>query len=517
MKKIVNGKELQEKILESVHLLCGVVKETLGPKGGNVLIDHSTFSPFITNDGVTIAKNIESDDETIGAILEIIKEASIKTNDQVGDGTTTTLVLLESLYSKSLELVKNGTNPILIKKQLDMTLEEILSELDKLKKKATSFYLKNIACIASGDEKLGNIAYQAIKKVKYIDAVTIKEVNETRNRISFLKGYFCGINLLSSYIFKEENLLNYKDAYVLVMNNTLTNIENISFLLNDILKCKKQLIIFSDNFLDDVISYLTSISLSEDVSICLLKIEEYGKNVYEIMKDICCITGARIVTDEDNITFDDIGFSESGLITNDSIRFDFNLTNEINKYLNMLKKDLKMLSNDLEKDFLVKRIAMFSNGIAEIEVGSPTKTEGIEKRMRLEDALCAVVAANHGVLLGSGISFLQIADKISLRTDVSQVWKDSLKEPFQQIFYNAGLDSQEYKRKIEDADYKSIYNISSNDWEESNKTKVIDPYLVLKQILINATSIAGMLLTTGSLIINEYKDSLNKNDEYSIL
>ena len=174
MKKVVCGSELQEKILESISLLCGTVKQTLGPKGNNVLIDHSTFSPFITNDGVTIAKNIESEDQVIAAILEIIKEASIKTDEEVGDGTTTTLVLLESLYKQSIQYINNGASPILLKKELDKNLAIILQELQKLKSKASISNLKNIATISAGDEELGQIAYQVMRKVKEKSAITIK-------------------------------------------------------------------------------------------------------------------------------------------------------------------------------------------------------------------------------------------------------------------------------------------------------------------------------------------------------
>lgn len=191
MKKVVCGSELQEKILESISLLCGTVKQTLGPKGNNVLIDHSTFSPFITNDGVTIAKNIESEDQVIAAILEIIKEASIKTDEEVGDGTTTTLVLLESLYKQSIQYINNGASPILLKKELDKNLAIILQELQKLKSKASISNLKNIATISAGDEELGQIAYQVMRKVKEKSAITIKEVPNDKISLSFFKGYSC--------------------------------------------------------------------------------------------------------------------------------------------------------------------------------------------------------------------------------------------------------------------------------------------------------------------------------------
>lgn len=515
MKKIVSGKELQEKILESIHLLCGTVKQTLGPKGNNVLIDHSTYSPFITNDGVTIAKNIESEDETIGTILEIVKEASIKTDEEVGDGTTTTLVLLESIYEQSLEYIKKGASPILLKKELDKTLDIILKELQKLKRKVTPEALKNIASISAGDEELGNLAYQVINKVKQKEAITIKEVLENKTSVSYLKGYTCEISLASPYFLRDTNTLNYKKSFVLLMNTTLTDIECITFLLNDILRTKQSLVIIANNYEENVVEELVSLSLTENIPICLLKIEEYGMNMYQIMKDIECISNATIIEQENIITSKEIGIAENIEITKEKIRIDFKTTEKTKIYLAKLKKETKEMTSDLEKEFYNKRISMFLKGTAEIKLGAPTKTEGLEKRMRLEDALCALSVSDKGILPGSGVSLLQIASELNISTDASRIWKQALKMPFEQILKNAGLNFLSIQEQIEKEKYKFIYNISNNTWEESTHTKVIDPFLVVMNSLINATSIAGMLLTTTSLIINEYKNNINKENEYN--
>lgn len=307
MKKVVCGSELQEKILESISLLCGTVKQTLGPKGNNVLIDHSTFSPFITNDGVTIAKNIESEDQVVAAILEIIKEASIKTDEEVGDGTTTTLVLLESLYKQSIQYINNGASPILLKKELDKNLAIILQELQKLKSKASISNLKNIATISAGDEELGQIAYQVMRKVKEKSAITIKEVPNDKISLSFFKGYSCEISLASPYFLIDTNILNFEDAYILLLNASLHNLEYISFILNDIIKNNQKLVIIANDFEEHTVEELVSLSLIENISLCLLKIEDYGMHIYEIMKDIACITGANIIEQGSSITGKDIG------------------------------------------------------------------------------------------------------------------------------------------------------------------------------------------------------------------
>ncbi len=517
MKKIVTGKELQENILKSIDILCGTVKKTLGPKGNNVLIDHSNFSPFITNDGVTIAKNIESDDAEVGAILEIIKEASIKTNEIVGDGTTTTLVLLESLYLNSIEYIKEGYSPILLKKELENVLKIIIEELEKLKRKAHANDLKNIAIIAANDEKLGTLAYQVIKKVGKKEAVTIKEVSQVETKILYLKGYSSEIILASPYFLKDVQKLNYQNTLVLIMNTPLTDLEYIGFLLNDIFKTKQNLLIIANNYSNTVVEELVSFNLNENVPICLLKIAQYGKHVYEIMKDIACITNATIIEQENNITSKDIGLADDIEITEDNIRINFKVNKKTKEYLTTLKKTINLLTNDLDEEFYTKRVAMFSKGIAQIQLASPTKTEGLEKRIRLEDALGALSVASHGILPGGGISLLKVANKLDEENVANKIWKDALTKPFEQILKNAGLNYSDIQKQIEQKNYKEIFNINNNLWENILNTKVMDPFLVINQALINATSIAGMLLTTSSLIINEYKNNINKESDYSNL
>lgn len=515
MKKIVKGRVLQDKMLASVELLCGTVKETLGPKGQNVLIDHSNFRPFITNDGVTIAKNIESEDETIGAILEILKEASIKTNEEVGDGTTTTLVLLESLYKQSLEYVNMGESSIWLKKELDRSLEVILERLEQLKRKPTNDDLKNIAFISAGDDKLGDLAYQVLKKVRQKRAINIKEDLNNKTVVTYLKGYLASISLASPFFLKDMSKLSCKNALVLIINGLFTNLENISFLLNDVLKSRNNLVIIASGFDELAVEELLSFALSENLVICLLKIEEYGIHVYEIMKDIEVITGAIMVEQESNITSKNIGRAENIDITKDTMRIDFKTTKNIKSYEITLKKQIREMTNDLDKDFYDKRGAMFGKGMAEIKLGAPTKTECLEKRMRLEDALSALSVASEGILPGSGISLLTITKELDDNDIGMKIWREALKKPWEQIISNAGLNIEGMKKHLEKNNYKFVYNILRDNWEMSTKTKVLDPYLVIRQALINANSIAGMLLTTSSLIINEYQNNSLKEAEYN--
>lgn len=236
-------------------------------------------------------------------------------------------------------------------------------------------------------------------------------------------------------------------------------------------------------------------------------------HIYETLKDIECIAGAKIAEFDNDITSKDIGMVDNIEITNDKITISFKPAKKIKNYLENLIKQSKNMPNDLEKDFYEKRKAMFSKGIAEIKLGAPIKTEGIEKRMRLEDALCTLSVANQGVLTGGGISFLEIANKLDSTNYACEIWKNALKNPFEQILKNAGLDYLDIEDKIKKDNYKSIFNVALDKWESIFETQVIDPYLVMHEALINAVSIAGMLITTTSLVINECKN--NKESEYS--
>ena len=247
MRKVISGKKLEEKMSEAINLLCDTVKKTLGPKGNNIIIDHSSFTPFITNDGVTIAQNIESDDETINTILEIAKEASIKTNEVVGDGTTTTLVLLQSIYNSSMEYIKKGENPIILKKELESILQEILRELNNYKIKPSKDTLKKIACISANDNEIGSLVSDIYKYVENKNSIVIKEVEENTLRYKLLKGYYLDTSVASPYFFKNNNDITLKDSYVLIYNNDLIDINEIGNVLNFIMEKNSNLVIFSND------------------------------------------------------------------------------------------------------------------------------------------------------------------------------------------------------------------------------------------------------------------------------
>ena len=272
MKKIVSGKILRENMLEAINLLCDTVKQTLGPRGNNVIIDHSNFSPFITNDGVTIAENIESDDPVIGSIIEIAKEASIKTNENVGDGTTTTLILLQSIINLAEKHINNGVNPISLKNDLNKELENILKQLKMLKLKTSSQIRKNIAIISAKDNDIGNLVSDIAEKVNDKSAITIKEDSGKDIRVKYIKGYSCEITHPSEYYFGESKNLELTDAYILIINNIVDDIDKISSCLNESIINNKGLIILAKDFDDYLVNYIMSLNLEKKATCIMAKI-----------------------------------------------------------------------------------------------------------------------------------------------------------------------------------------------------------------------------------------------------
>lgn len=514
MKKIVTGEYLRDKMGEAISLLCGTVKQTLGPMGNNVIIDHSSFHPFITNDGVTIAKNIESDDEVVGAIIEIAKEASIKTDENVGDGTTTTLVLLESLINLSQKYIDKGINPLVIKRSLTKKLEFIIKKLEELKQEATPNNLRDIAALSANDKDIGELVGDIIKKVDNKEAITIKEKREDILDVKYIKGYSCSITHPSEYYFQDKKSMIFDEAYILIVNDLLSDIESVSSILNDAMINDKSLVIIAKDFDDYFVNEIISLNFEGKIKCFMVKISEYGLRERIIEKDLEIITGAQIAEESGNISGANIGIIKHLYLDKDILKMGYKDNLNLSNYVLKIEEEIKGLEDEFDKEFYQKRKSMFTTGMVEISIGAPTMTECRERRMRLDDAICSTYAAKEGILPGGGISLLQVADSITEDDEASLIWKETLKKPFEQIMINAALDGAEIKAKIEKEHYKIIYNVHQDKYEKINDTKVVDAFGVVRNSLINACSIASMLLTTTSLVINEYQNNINKVDDF---
>lgn len=516
MKKVIGGEKLKNKIKEAVDLLCDTVKVTLGPKGNNVIIDHSNFSPFITNDGVTIAMNIESDDEVTNTILELAKEASIKTNEIVGDGTTTTLVLLQSIFNEGLKLINNGINPIILKKELDKSVNDIIKKIKNMSKKPTDEDLLTIATISSNDEEIGKIVTDAYIKTKNKNAISIIETNNDKNNIKYVKGYEIDTELASPYYLRETKEINLFNSNILLIDNILNDIDNIGSIINHIINKNESLIIMANEYSEFVINEILSLNIENNLNIYLLKTPEYGFNGKNILKDISAITNAKII--KNNLySINDLGKVFEINLNEEKTLFSFTTNEKITKRIKKIEETLETINNDYEKNFFLKSLSMFKTCLAIIEVGAPTILERREKKMRFDDALCAIDIAHKGIVPGSGLIFLEISNELLINNNGDKILKEALISPIKQILTNSGLDDKNIIDKIIKEKYKIIYNIKTETFENINSTNIKDPTEVLINSLKNACSIAGMLLTTSNIIINEYKNNINKINDFNEL
>lgn len=509
MKKIVSGEELYEYVEETINILCDTVATTLGPIGNNIMIDHSHFSPFITNDGVTIAKNIESEDAITNTILELTKEASIKTDEMVGDGTTTTLVMLKSVFLEGLNAIRNGKKPIILKKELDEALLKILPYLTKYKKTPSKEDLLHIAISSANDNHIGENVFEAINKVKNKNAIFLTEHESEETKICYQNGYGFDTMLASPHFFYQKEKIVLDQALFLLVDNTLQDIEEIALILNEALEKQMPLIIIANDYEEGFVNDILSLYFENKVTCILLKNPEYGANQRYFLQDLSVITKGKILSITDQMNFDYIGKIQHIEIDQKQVFITFQKDEQIKNYIYTLQNE-----TGKEEIFnLEKRLAMLSTGIVEIKLGGISKTERREKHMRYEDALCATSIALNGVLPGSGITLLKIKNEITPITDGEKILWNSLEKPWIQILENAGINHERVYQKLKEYNFQKLYNVKEDNYEDIKNAKVLDPLLVVENTLKNATAIASLLLTTSHLVINEYLPKESNNVE----
>ena len=503
MKRVIQGENLWEEMEKAVNLLCDAVSSTLGPTGNNVLINSWDRAPYITKDGVTIAESIESEDPIVNTILEIVKEASLKTNEKVGDGTTTTIVLLQKIFNEGLKALKRGYNPILLKEELEQALEEVLEKLEQEKRKPTKDNLLSIATIAANNKEIGNLVFNVYQKMKNKYSIQIREGQKEYSYFEIKKGYTLEIDKLSSLYFKKEEPLFWTNVYVLVLKGRLESLEEISEILNEVYVSKRSLLILAEELESSVQEEVLSLYLTNSQKIVALTIPEYASHREGIEEDLIKISNANVK----NVEYEQIQISDVGEISSLKIEKEY-LTLSLNKetikdHIKSLKSSLKNCPNNYEKEFIAERLSKLVNGIATIYVGGITKTEIKEKIMRFEDALCAVDQAKSGVVIGEGVTFLKIGMSMIGKSKGSLIVKESLEAPFKKIMENLGKDLEKVKQEIEKHDYQEVYEYQKDSYENIKNTSILDSYTVIKTAIKNAVSIASILLTTKFLIVNE--------------
>ena len=522
-KLIKNGDEARKALENGVNILANTVKVTLGPKGSNVVLDRQYQSPLITNDGVTIAKEIELSDpfENLGA--QIIKEVSVKTNDVAGDGTTTAAVLAQSIINEGMRNFAAGANPIILKKGIKKAVDAVVQELKKQSKPVDSeLAIQQVASISAEDEEIGKLISDAMKKVGKDGVITVEESKTMETELEVVEGMKFDRGYASSYMStnmeKMEAVL--ENALILLIDKKISNIQEILPLLEQIVKAGQKLLIIADDVEGEALATLIINKLRGTFTCIAVKAPGFGDRRKAMMEDIAILTGANIISEElgrtlNTATLEDLGKAHQIVVTKDSTTIvgGFGNTEQIKERVKAIKTQLDNCTSEYDKEKLNERLAKLGGGVAVIKVGSATEIEMKEKKLRIEDALAATRAAvEEGIVAGGGVALIRtipavekIIDKLDGDEKIgAKIILSALQSPIRQIAKNAGVDGGVVVDKILNNESPTFgYDALNDKYVDMIKNGIIDPTKVTRSALQNAASVSSTLLTTEAVITNE--------------
>ncbi len=536
-KLIKYGFEAIKELENGVNTVANTVKITLGPKGRNVVLDRKFTTPLITNDGVTIAKEItlKNPIENMGASL--IKEVSIKTNDIAGDGTTTACVLAQSIINNGVKNYSAGANPIILKKGINKAINcacETLKEISTEVKNNKEIY--QIATISCGDSEIGKLIAEAFEKVGNNGVISIEEGKTLKTELKIVEGMQFDCGYLSPYMStnldKMESLL--ENAYILITDLKINSIQELLPTLEMVSQQNRPLLIVCEEIENDVIATLVLNKIRGAVTSVVVKAPAYGEKRKDYMNDIAILTGGTFITEDcgfnlNNINFEMLGKAKSVKVTKDSclISAGGGEIEKINQRIAQIKNLIKDCNDDFEKDKLKERLSKLDGGVAVISVGSATEIEMQEKKLRIEDAVSATKSAiEEGIVPGGGVAYLRCIknlDKLisTLSGDEkvgAEIVKQALFAPINQISKNAGIDGATVVNNILNSANENFgYDALNNEYVDMIKSGIVDPTKVTKNALINAGSVASTLLTTESVVAEieeENNANMPKNMQY---
>ena len=536
-KAILEGDKARKALERGVDVLANTVKITLGPKGRNVVLGKKFATPLITNDGVTIAKEIELNDpfENMGA--ELIKQVSVKTNDVAGDGTTTACVLAQAIIKEGMKNFTAGANPIILKKGIFKAVEVVVDELKKLSKPIeNSKAIAQVASISAGDEFVGELIAKAMEKVGSDGVITVEESQTMQTELDIVEGMQFDRGYLSPYMCTnaEKMIAELDDPYILITDKKISNIQEILPVLEQVAKSSGKLLIIADEVEGEALTTIILNKLRGTFVCVAVKAPSFGDKRKAMLEDIAILTGGSVVCDElgqdmKNISIEDLGRAKSIKIDKDSTTIVEGAgdSQKIAERILSLKSQWKATTGEYEREKLSDRLAKLSGGVAVIRVGAPTEVEMKEKKLRIEDALSATKAASEeGIVPGGGVALLKTSGKVkqlieSLEGDEKTgaiIILKSLEAPVRQIAKNAGIDGGVVVNKIyENISQKAFgFDAYSNEYCDMIEKGIIDPTKVTRSALQNAASVAGTLLTTEALVaeIEDKKESNNMQEDY---
>ncbi len=519
-KQIKYGEEARRALEKGINALADTVKITLGPKGRNVVLDKKFGAPLITNDGVTIAKDVELEDpfENMGA--QLVKEVATKTNDIAGDGTTTATLLAQAVVREGLKNVAAGANPMGIKKGILLAAEKAVEKLTEISKPIESRQaIAQVAAISSGDEAIGELIADAMEKVGKDGVITVEESKTMKTELSIVEGMQFDRGYASAYMVTDSDKIEavLDDPYILITDKKISNIQEIITLLEGVVQQGKKLLIIAEDVEGEALATLVLNKLRGTFTCVAVKAPGFGDRRKAMLQDIAILTGGQVITEELGLdlkeaTVDMLGRARQVKVDKDNtvIVEGAGDPSEIKARINSIRSQVEDTTSDYDREKLQERLAKLAGGVAVIHVGAATEVEMKEGKMRIEDALAATRAAvEEGIVPGGGTALMAASKPVSdfmktqtgdVKTGVSIVLR-ALEEPIRQICRNAGVDGSVAVEKIKTSKKVGFgYDAAKDEYCDMSERGIIDPTKVTRSALQNATSVAAMVLTTESLV-----------------
>ena len=525
-KEIKYGAEARASLEAGVNQLADTVRVTLGPKGRNVVLDKSYGSPLITNDGVTIAKEIELEDafENMGA--QLVKEVATKTNDVAGDGTTTATVLAQAMINAGMKNIAAGANPIILRKGMKKATECAVEAIKSMSSKVNGKeQIARVAAISAGDDMVGEMVADAMEKVSGDGVITIEESKTMQTELDLVEGMQFDKGYLSAYMCTDMEKMEavLENPYILITNKKISNIQEILPVLETIVQSGAKLLIIAEDIEGEALTTLIVNKLRGTFNVVAVKAPGYGDRRKEMLKDIAILTGGQVISEElgldlKEVTLQDMGRAKSVKVQKENtiIVDGAGNSDEIAARVAQIKTAIETTTSDFDKEKLQERLAKLAGGVAVIKVGAATEAEMKEAKLRMEDALAATKAAvEEGIIAGGGSAYIHASKKVKELADTlegdektgAQIVLTALKAPLFHIAANAGLDGSVIVNKVYESEVGFGFDALKEEYVNMVEAGILDPSKVTRSALQNATSVASTFLTTESAVANIKEDT----------
>ena len=523
-KEILFNEEARRALGRGVDQLANAVKVTLGPKGRNVVLDKKFGSPTITNDGVTIARDIELADpfENMGA--QLVKEVATKTNDVAGDGTTTATVLAQAMIQEGMRNVAAGANPMILKKGIETAVKTLVEEIKKRSIKVSGkAEIAQVASVSAADEEIGGLIAEAMEKVGNDGVITVEESKGLQTALNVVEGMQFDRGYISPYMVTDPDRMEavMDNPFILITDRKISAIADMLPTLEKVVKVGKELLIIAEDVEGEALATLVVNRLRGTFKAVAVKAPGFGDRRKAMLEDIAILTGGTVITEDmgrklDSVELEDLGTARQVRITKDETTIIDGVGDKdvIAKRVSQIRAQVEETTSEFDREKLQERLAKLSGGVAVIEVGAATEVEMKDKKLRIEDALNATRAAvEEGIVAGGGTTFIDIIPALNtleatgdVQTGINLV-KRAVEEPLRQIAYNAGLEGSVVVEKVKNTDSGIGFNALTEEYIDMVKAGIVDPAKVTRSALQNAASIASLVLTTETIVADKVEEN----------